>query len=78
MNRFVVLVIACFLLPACDDNVSDAVSQYELGSSYDDGGTRNIDYEKARYWYQKSSAQGNLDAMRALGFMHEKGKGNRG
>ncbi|WP_440867580.1 tetratricopeptide repeat protein [Symbiopectobacterium purcellii] len=34
----------------------------------------HIDYEKAKYWYEKASAQGNLDAMRALGFMYEKGK----
>ncbi|MBT9429608.1 MULTISPECIES: tetratricopeptide repeat protein [Symbiopectobacterium] len=75
MNRFVVLVLACFLLSACDNNTPDAAAQYVLGSYYDDGGTRDIDYGKARYWYEKSSARGNLDAMRALGFMYEKGKG---
>lgn len=75
MNRFIVLALACFLLSACDSNTPDAAEQYALGSAYDDGGTQNIDYEKARYWYEKSSAQGNLDAMRALGFMYEKGKG---
>ncbi|MBG6241069.1 MAG: sel1 repeat family protein [Candidatus Symbiopectobacterium sp. Dall1.0] len=75
MNRFVVLALACFLLSACDSNTPDAAEQYALGSAYDDGGTQNIDYGKARYWYEKSSARGNLDAMRALGFMYEKGKG---
>lgn len=75
MNRFVVLVVMCFLLSACDNNTPDAAAQYALGSAYDDGGTQNINYEKAKYWYEKSSARGNLDAMRALGFMYEKGKG---
>lgn len=75
MDRLVVLVLACFLLSACDNNTPDAAAQYTLGNAYDDGDTGDIDYEKARYWYEKSSAQGNLDAMRALGFMYEKGKG---
>lgn len=75
MIRFVVLVTVCFLLSACDNKVDDAIAQYALGSSYDDGGIKNIDYGKAKYWYEKSSAQGNLNATRALGFMYEKGKG---
>lgn len=75
MNRLVVLGLTCFLLSACDSNTPDAAEQYALGNAYDDGGIRDIDYEKAKYWYEKASAQGNLDAMRALGFMYEKGKG---
>lgn len=69
------LLTVCFLLSACDNQAGDAISQYQLGNSYNDGGTQHIDYTKSKYWYEKSAAQGNLDAMRALGFMYEKGKG---
>lgn len=62
---------------ASDDSetADDAFEQYQLAASHDDGGNKRIDYVKAKYWYEKSAAQGNLDAMRALGFMYEKGKG---
>ena len=62
---------------ASDDTetADDAFAQYQLAASHDDGGNKQIDYVKAKYWYEKSAAQGNLDALRALGFMYEKGKG---
>lgn len=58
-----------------DETPDDAIEQYKLAASHDDGGNKRIDYVKAKYWYEKSASQGDLDAMRALGFMYEKGKG---
>jgi hypothetical protein len=64
------------LTPAPDlVNPTAAAEQYELASSYDDGGDKHIDYVKAKFWYEKAAAQDHTAAIRALAFMYEKGKG---
>lgn len=64
------------LAPAPDlANPTDAAEQYALAASYDDGGNKHIDYVKAKFWYEKAAAQDYTDAISALAFMNEKGKG---
>lgn len=53
------LIKVYFILSDYDNKIDDTISQYDLGSSYDGG---HIDYRKAKYWYELSLAQGNLDA----------------
>lgn len=53
----------------------DAIAQLNLGQSYDDedGGLSDIDYSKAKYWYELSANQGNTTAQLHLGILYAGG-----
>ncbi|MBP5160483.1 MAG: sel1 repeat family protein [Alphaproteobacteria bacterium] len=54
--------------------MGDSESQYQLGTLYQNGKLPKND-KKALAWYYQSAQQGNLPAMRALGFMYYTGQG---
>ena len=54
----------------------DALSQYQVGLIYFDGGHGvAVDYKKARPWLEKAAAQDDPKAVGLLGVMHGMGKG---
>ena len=55
-------------------NGGHAGAQYMLGACYRLGYGVNRDLQKARYWYEKAAAQGNLGAINALDNMNRRGE----
>jgi TPR repeat protein len=53
----------------------DALAQNELGDRYEKGQGVAKSYALARLWFERAAAQGNTDALVALGFIHGMGKG---
>jgi uncharacterized protein len=53
----------------------DALAQNELGDRYEKGQGVAKNYALARLWFERAAAQGNTDALVALGFIHGMGKG---
>ena len=53
----------------------DAVAQYNLALSYEEGKEVKQDYKKAFEWYSKSAKKGYMPAQTSLGVMYAKGLG---
>lgn len=53
----------------------DAVAQYELAKTFDDGGSAELDYKRALKLYKLSADQGYAEAQNALGLMYYYGTG---
>ncbi|CAM3812317.1 SEL1-like repeat protein [Vibrio aquimaris] len=54
-------------------NSGNDSAQLYLGQAYEIGDQVELDYYKAKSWYQKSAEQGNKYAQDKLGWMHESG-----
>ncbi|MBT6715175.1 MAG: sel1 repeat family protein, partial [Elusimicrobiaceae bacterium] len=58
---------------------TSAKAQYDLAEEYFSNCTPKKEYkencEQAVYWYQQSSAQGNLNALSSLAYMYSNGLG---
>ena len=48
---------------------------YQLGYIYNQGIGVDIDYEKARIWYEKAAILGCSDAQCNLGYLYQEGLG---
>lgn len=53
----------------------NAIAQYELANSFDDGGSAELDYKRAAELFKLSADQGYADAQNALGLMYYYGQG---
>ena len=49
-------------------NQGEAVGQYNMGISYDQGVALPQDFEKAVEWYQKAAALGDADAIGRISY----------
>jgi TPR repeat protein len=54
----------------------DVVAQRRMGIIYASGKGVPADYSEAEKWFQKAAAQGDLDAIWNIGFIHHRGRGN--
>jgi TPR repeat protein len=54
----------------------DAGAQRRMGDFYASGKGVPADYDEAEKWFLRAAAQGDLDAMWNIGFIHERGRGN--
>jgi hypothetical protein len=61
--------------PAPSDAPQDANAMFKLGERYEDGDGVARDYGKAREWYEKAAAKGNLHAMNSLSRLYGNGQG---
>jgi TPR repeat protein/HEAT repeat protein len=62
-----------FYAPAAEKG--DAVAQYLMGSTFDQGVVVQQDHKKAVYWYEKAAAQGFANAQNNLGTFYLGGQG---
>lgn len=53
----------------------NADAQFKLGESYHSGLGTEVDFQQAKYWYEKAIAQGNPAAMNNLGVLYQRGLG---
>lgn len=58
-------------------NQENPTAQLTLGNAYHQGTFGEKNLEKARYWYEKSFKQGELEAMQMLGWMTLIGEGGK-
>ncbi|BBM86778.1 serine/threonine-protein kinase [Candidatus Uabimicrobium amorphum] len=56
-------------------NSSDGFSLYMLGYMYDTAFAVERDYQKAKYWYEKASAQSHVVAINNLAYMYQEALG---
>ena len=59
----------------CDDMLSNAQTEHNLGVMYLLGEGVSQDYKKALYWFEKASDQGLAGAQYNLGAMYYSGQG---
>ncbi|WP_436659828.1 SEL1-like repeat protein [Acinetobacter sp. P1(2025)] len=57
---------------------TNALGLYQMGSMYDEGGSRKTDLKKAQYYYQEAVKLGSVDALNALGLIKIKNKDYEG
>jgi TPR repeat protein len=55
--------------------LGNADAQFRLGEYYQDGIGVEVDYQKAKYWYEKSAQQGNPAGMNNIGVLYQRGLG---
>lgn len=53
----------------------NADAQFNLGIAWINGSAGTVDYEKARYWWEKAAAQGQRIAQYNLGVLYDEGRG---
>jgi uncharacterized protein len=54
----------------------DAGAQRRMGIAYERGKGMPIDYVEAEKWFLRAAAQGDLDAMWNIGWIHHRGRGS--
>ena len=52
----------------------NADAQFNLGIAWINGSAGTVDYEKARYWWEKAAAQGQRIAQYNLGVLYDEGR----